>query len=427
MKRTSIFTRIFSHNIVLLILSFLLAFIAWFIINANSQTETNVTISNIPVQITLPDTAIEKGFQIFNDTEYTASVEVSGNRVTVGSLTSSDIAVTANQVSTIDHTDEYILPLTAKKTGVKSNYNIMSSVNPSSVTVFVDKFKEKDMPIDKQQMTVVIDEGYYSETTMSVDTVHLEGAASKIDEIDSVAIIDTITADESAPMTLQETLVFLDKNGNSIDLHYVTSDIKTVEVTVTSQPKKDVDLSLEVLNAPKGAPDVELSPSSISIYGPADQLSKIKNNRISIGTLDFSRLSNKAHRFPYDISLPDELRDCHIISEEADSVTATIDLSDYGVTTVTDEIKARVDGSKYTAEIASNASVKLIVYGPEELLENITANDISVIADVTKMTDQLDTDKTVSLNVPLTVTLGSDYSECWVYASDPVNVNVTPK
>ena len=88
MKKTSFLTRLFSHNIVLLIISFLLAFIAWFIINANSETETNVTISNIPVSITLPDTAVEKGFQIFNDTEYTASVEVSGNRVTVGSLIS---------------------------------------------------------------------------------------------------------------------------------------------------------------------------------------------------------------------------------------------------------------------------------------------------------------------------------------------------
>ncbi|MBQ7219283.1 MAG: hypothetical protein IJS27_07210 [Ruminococcus sp.] len=427
MKRSSILTRIFSHNIVLLILSFLLAFVAWFIINANSQTETNVTISNIPVQISLPDTAVEKGFQIFNDTEYTASVEVSGNRVTVGSLTPSDITVTANQVSTIDHSDEYILPLSAKKTGVKSNYNIMSSVNPSSVTVFVDKFKEKDMPIDKQQMTVVIDEGYYSEVSMSNDTVHLEGAASKIDEIETVAIVDTINADGSAPMTLQETLVFLDKNGNSIDLHYVTSDIKTVEVTVTSQPKKDVNLMLTVLNAPKNAPDVELSPSAISIYGPADQLNKIRNNRITIGTLDFSQLSNKKHEFPYDFSLPDELKDCHIISENEDSVTATIDLSGYGVTTITDEIKARVDTTKYTAEIASTSTVKLTVYGPEELLSEITDSDITVIADVTKMTDQLDTEKTVSLNVPLTITLGSAYGECWVYQTDPVNVNVTPK
>ncbi len=427
MKKSSFLTRLFSHNIVLLIISFLLAFIAWFIINANSQTETNVTISNIPISITLPDTAVEKGFRIFNDNEYTASVEVSGNRVTVGSLTPSDIQVTANQVSTIDHTDEYNLPLSAKKVGVKTNYNIMSSVNPSSVTVFVDKFKEKDMPIDKSRMKVVIDTGYYSEVSMSNDTVHLEGAASKIDEIETVAIIDTINADGTAPMTLQEPLVFLDKNGNQIDLHYVTTDLKSVEVTVVSQPRKDVTLKLDIQNAPKYAPEVTLTPSQVSLYGPADQINSIKNSSVTIGTLDFKTLTNKSYQIPYDVSLPENLKDCHVISEDEDVVMASVDLSSYSSTTLNVEVKARVDTTKYKAEIASNPTVKLTVYGPDSLISEITEDDVRAIADITKMTSQLDSEKTVSISVPLTVTLGSDYLSCWVYETDPVNVNVTPK
>lgn len=427
MKKSSFLTRLFSHNIVLLIISFLLAFIAWFIINANSQTETNVTISNIPISITLPDTAVEKGFRIFNDNEYTASVEVSGNRVTVGSLTPSDIQVTANQVSTIDHTDEYNLPLSAKKVGVKTNYNIMSSVNPSSVTVFVDKFKEKDMPIDKSRMKVVIDTGYYSEVSMSNDTVHLEGAASKIDEIETVAIIDTINADGTAPMTLQKPLVFLDKNGNQIDLHYVTTDLKSVEVTVVSQPRKDVTLKLDIQNAPKYAPEVTLTPSQVSLYGPADQINSIKNSSVTIGTLDFKTLTNKSYQIPYDVSLPENLKDCHVISEDEDVVMASVDLSSYSSTTLNVEVKARVDTTKYKAEIASNPTVKLTVYGPDSLISEITEDDVRAIADITKMTSQLDSEKTVSISVPLTVTLGSDYLSCWVYETDPVNVNVTPK
>ena len=427
MKKSSFLTRLFSHNIVLLIISFLLAFIAWFIINANSQTETNVTISNIPISITLPDTAVEKGFRIFNDNEYTASVEVSGNRVTVGSLTPSDIQVTANQVSTIDHTDEYNLPLSAKKVGVKTNYNIMSSVNPSSVTVFVDKFKEQDMPIDKSRMKVVIDTGYYSEVSMSNDTVHLEGAASKIDEIETVAIIDTINADGTAPMTLQEPLVFLDKNGNQIDLHYVTTDLKSVEVTVVSQPRKDVTLKLDIQNAPKYAPEVTLTPSQVSLYGPADQINSIKNSSVTIGTLDFKTLTNKSYQIPYDVSLPENLKDCHVISEDEDVVMASVDLSSYSSTTLNVEVKARVDTTKYKAEIASNPTVKLTVYGPDSLISEITEDDVRAIADITKMTSQLDSEKTVSISVPLTVTLGSDYLSCWVYETDPVNVNVTPK
>lgn len=428
MKKNSFLTRLFSHNIVLLILSFLLAFIAWFIINANSETQTNVTISNIPVSITLPDTAVEKGYQIFNDTDFTASVEVSGNRVIVGSLTPSDIQVTANQVSTIDHTDEYTLPLSAKKVGIKSNYNIVSSVNPSSVTVFVDKYKEKDLPIDKNsKMKVNINAGYYAEVSISNDMVHLSGAAGKIDEIDSVVISDTVDSDGTVPLTLQETLVFLDKSGNPIDLHYVTTDLKTVEVTVTSYPRKDVKLALDVLNAPANAPEITLTPSDVSVYGPADQINSIENDTIIVGTLDYRKLVNDAHEIPYDFSMPEEIKDCHVITEDVDVITASIDLSYYDSTVITAAIKTKIDTSKYTAEIASNSTVKLTVFGPEDLLEDITDSDISVIADITKLTDQLDSDKTVSISVPLTVTLGSGYSQCWVFETDPITVNVTPK
>lgn len=427
MKKSSFLSRLFSHNFVLLIISFLLAFIAWFIINMNSQTETNATISNIPVSITLPDTALEKGFQIFSDSEFSASVEVSGNRVSVGSLTPSDIQVTANQVSTIDHAGEYNLPLSAKKVGVKSNYNIISSVNPSSVTIYVDKFKEKDVTIDKSKMKVVIDNGYYSEVTMSNDIVHLEGASSKVDEIDSVAIIDTVNSVDSSPMTLQETLVFLDKDGKQIDLQYVTTDLKSVEVTVTAQPKKEVKLALDVLNAPDNAPQIVLTPAQATIYGPADQINTIQNDTVTIGSLDYSTLTNKSYQVPYDISLPNELKDCHVLSDYDDSVIAVIDLSSYQAKTVTVDIKTQLDTTKYVAEIASATSVKLTVYGPASVISQITAKNISAVVDITKMADQLDDEKTVSISVPVTITLGAKFKTCWVYGTDPINVNVSPK
>ena len=426
MKKNSFLTRLFSHNIVLLILSFLLAFIAWFIINANSETEMTRTISGIPMSVTLPKTAMEKGYQIFTDTDFTASVEVSGKRAIVGTLTASDIQVTANWVSTIDHADEYNPTLSAKKVGRQSNYNIISDVNPSSIKVFVDKYAEKELLIDKQQMKVIIDTDYYPEITMSNDTVHLSGAASKIDEIETVAIIDTINVDSIEPITMQESLTFLDKNGDPIDLQYVTSDLKSVEVTVTPYPRKDVTLALNILNEPKEAPEVTLEPSQISIYGPAEQINSIVDDTVYIGTLDYRKLINIEHNIPYNF-LPEEFKDCHVITEDTDGVIAKLDLSSYAKTVVTATIKTRVDTSKYTAEIASNATAKLTVFGPEDVLEDFSDSDVSVIADITKLTDQLDPKKTVSLSVPLTVVLGSGYSTCWVFETDPVTVNVTPK
>ena len=150
MKNKSWLARVLSHNWVLMIIAFILSFTAWFIISANSQTETNVTISDIPITIELSEEAQNDGLQIFSGNDVTASVEVAGNRVTVGSLTASDITVTANQTNSIIGAGTYTLPLSAKKTGLKTNYEIVSDVTPANITIFVDKLKEDSFDIENQ-------------------------------------------------------------------------------------------------------------------------------------------------------------------------------------------------------------------------------------------------------------------------------------
>ena len=52
-KNKSALARFFSHNITLLVLSFLIAFVAWFIISVNPDTEYTATMTDLPVEIEL--------------------------------------------------------------------------------------------------------------------------------------------------------------------------------------------------------------------------------------------------------------------------------------------------------------------------------------------------------------------------------------
>ena len=45
-KNKSALARFFSHNITLLVLSFLIAFVAWFIISVNPDTEYTATMTD---------------------------------------------------------------------------------------------------------------------------------------------------------------------------------------------------------------------------------------------------------------------------------------------------------------------------------------------------------------------------------------------
>ena len=59
----------------------------------SDSNETTATISNIPIQITLSDDAVDNGLQIFTGNDQTASVTVTGNRAILGSVAASDVTV----------------------------------------------------------------------------------------------------------------------------------------------------------------------------------------------------------------------------------------------------------------------------------------------------------------------------------------------
>ncbi len=420
-NKQSFLSRFFSHNITLLVLAFLIAFAAWFVINASSETDTNVTISDIPIIVDLPESAVSDGLKVFNAENLKGSVEVSGNRVTVGSLTSSDLSIVANQSNSIISPGSYTLSLSAKKTGLMTNYNIVSSVTPATVTVFVDKEKEQVFDIENKLTVKLNDSSHYANTSLSQTKVNVTGPETQVSQIASVAVEDTITGQES-DKTFQEKLYFYDENGNKLDLPLVVTDIDTVEVTISVLPISTVSLGVNVTNAPKDYPEVSVSPSTVKIAATQDTLNKIEDGTVNIGALDFSKLKNTKNSMKYDITVPNG---CKVISGET-TATVSVDLSSYVLAEVTGKISSKIDSSDYDTEFATN-NIELSIYCPSDLAEEISSSDVTVIADFTGLLDNLKAGNPVSLSVPLKVTLASDYSTCWVYGSYTTTVNVTKK
>ena len=421
-KNKSILARFFSHNIVLLVLSFILAFTIWFIINASSETDSNVTISNIPVTIELSEMAEQDGLEIFIGDDITASVEVSGNRVTVGSLTSADILVSAGQTGAIIAPGTYTLPLTAKKTGLKSNYEIVSSVTPSTITVYVDRAKDEEFPVENRLSVQLDDSNHYASTSLSQNTVLLTGPEAQINQIESVAVIDSITAGSDESKTVQESIHYLDADGKTLELPLVKADVETIEATITVLPVMNVTLAVETVGMPKNCSPISITPQTVKIAGPQSVLDSIENDTVSIGSLDFSKLKNEKHKFTYDISLPSG---CKVISGET-SATVAVDLSNYVKNTVEARISAKIDSSKYSVEF-NTTTVNVEVYGPSGVVGNITPSHVTAVADFTDLLDGVTGNKSVSLSVPIKITFSSGYAECWAYGAYTTTANVSLK
>ena len=420
--KNNILTRFFSHNITLMILSFVLAFVIWFIINASSETDTNVTISNIPITVELSDTAEEDGLQIFNSDVLTASVEVNGNRVTVGSLSPSDILITANQTGSIISPGTYTLPLSVKKSGLKTNFNIVSSVSPSSVTVFVDRFSEAEFSIENRISVQLSDSNHYASTALSQSVVSVSGPETQVSQIASVAVFDSVTADSDESITVQEKIRYYDSDSKELDLPLVTADVESIEVTINVLPVKTVRLAVELDGAPDNCPSVSISPETIKIAGAQSVLDEINNNTVVIGALDFSTLKNEKNKLELDLSLPSG---CKAISGVS-KASVSVDLSKYKGKTLDVRITEKLDTSKYSADFNIETAA-VTVYGPEELIDEIKTSDLSVVADFTDMLSDVNDENAVSLSVPLTVRLANTYSECWIYGTYFAEVNVTMK
>ena len=194
-------------------------------------------------------------------------------------------------------------------------------------------------------------------------------------------------------------------------------------MSITVLPVKDIDLTVDEVKAPSGAPDPTVSPSSIRIAGPQDTLDGIKDSTISVGTLDFTKLTNDSeNKQTFEIKLPDG---CKVISGEK-TADVTIDLSSYSKTSVTGKITGKLDTDTYKTEFASN-TVSITIYGPESDTKTISSDDVTVTADFSGLVGEIKSGDTASITVPLKITLASDYSECWVYGSYNVKATVTKK
>lgn len=422
MKTNSKFRRFLSNDITLLVTSLLMAFAIWFVINANSQTEGNKTITNIPITIELPQDAIDDELEVFTTAELTASVEVSGNRMTVGSLSADDIKIEAFQSNMIIAPGSYTLELSAKKNSVKSNYNFASNVSPSTINIFVDKRKDKEFAIT-DELVYKVEEGYYANSSLSSTTVTVSGPETEVSAIEKVAIRGTLEGTVNNTKSDDFDLIFLDKDGNELDLKMSTLSETAVRVSLTPLPILEVDLKVDVTNAPSSYPKIKINPSKIKIAAEQDVLDSIKDNKVYIGTLNFASLSNKKNSLDFDITLPNG---CKNLSDSK-VAKVSIDLSDYEKKTLTvNNFKTEnIDLSKYS--VAFNSSgVDVQVCGPADLLGDIKPIDVITSID---FTDKLNEDfkNSASFELPLIFDFTNRFDDCWIYGDYTVTVNVTKK
>ena len=113
--------KIFYHNTFVLIFSFIVAVVSWFIMAANSS-DRGVVVENVPIDIRYSSAAEEEGLKVFNMSSSTVDLQVTGNTLLTSQLSANDfeVTVTLNPTST-SVTGNTLQKFTAEVQAVKVN------------------------------------------------------------------------------------------------------------------------------------------------------------------------------------------------------------------------------------------------------------------------------------------------------------------
>ena len=414
MKKRSLSQLIFSKNYVIFILAVIISIGIWTYMSLNSSNDTTVTISNVPIQMDLSESSRNLGLQIFTDEKQTASVTVTGNRTILGSVTESDLTVTA-AASSVNSSGNFTLPVSAAKKNPSSNFQITGST-PSSVSVMVDYYKESTFQIQDKILFGVAD-GYYGATSLPYNSITISGPQTEVMKIKQVAAVASVEDNLLETTDVEADIVLYDENGNELSQKLLTMSFRTLTATISVLTEKSVKVEAGYVNTPSGLDLtnlVEIHPSGILLAGPDDVMKTL----VSVKTeeIDFSTLSDEAVTFnTLAINIPEK---CKNISNNA-TAQVKIDLS--GMTKKTFDVDTfKVEGlsSAYKAEVTSK-NISVTVIGPKSEIESLDADKITATISATGTAV-----KTGSVEMPVTFRFDGA-SSCWAYGKYTANLNIS--
>ena len=413
--------KLFYNNHFVLMFSIIISVIIWILISTTgSGTEMSITISEIPITVTLSDNAKSDNMRVFPLDTKTASVYVTGNSVILSKVTKDNIQVTASQAGEIQNTGEYELSLTAKKQGIYSDYQILQdSLSPQKIKVLVDRYKEIQIPIS-DNIKYRTDPQYFASTTsFSPERITISGPESIVSKIAMVKAEYNITGTLSASKNTTTPLMFYDSDDNIIsenDLGLLTISNREVQANITVLKKASLPISVSFLNAPANfvpSERVTLSPSSINIAAPIDSINNL--TQINLNPINFSQVNVNNNTFELPIELPVGYK--NLSNAYSSVVTINMDNISNTLVNVNNFQFTNIPNGK-TAEVLTN-SLTVELNGPNDILGTISQQNITAIIDLK--------DKeafTGHTEVPVTFLL-SGADGCWIYGNYSASILVS--
>ena len=368
-------------------LSLLIAVIFWFFVDSEQGHNTSQTYYNIPVEfIGETDTLPSRGLMLTTGADATVDLELRGPRTVISDLSREDITLQVDLTSitatgTFSMTYDLLLPDEIPRSSVTTE-----RASRSTITVTIEELFEKTVPVKVSVAGEVADGYIYMAERMIAEPseLTLSGREEDVDQVVSAQVMLDLSGATSS-VNQEFDYILLDGQGNEVSGENITISSRRIEISAPVYLVKTLELTVDFTESPGSAledlQDWYLGVTSIEVAGEAANLEGVDD--ILLATVDLSTLLSDTE-MPLEITIP---AGCVNISGIT-STTLTILFKDTLETRAFTVSNISAIGLSQTQNFSRMTnSVEVLLRGDAQELEQVTADDIRIVVDLTPYED----------------------------------------
>lgn len=375
-----------TNNIGLKFLAVLIALVLWLaIVNVNDPEKT-ITVSNIPISVT-NESAITSRDMVYNvKSEQYLNITVSGKRSIVSNLSAEDFRATAS-LKELSKVNSIPVDVTTKNASLGRKITIVKQ-SAQTILVDVENVEEKDFTDLVVEYTGKVADGYVAGlSSMSTDEVTVKAPTSIIDKIKKVAVRCSLDG-TNTNISKKCPVILYDKNDKEIKSDEIELSDKKIRVNVNVLRAKQVPISTinkDELGKPADGyvvDDVILSSDSITVYGSEESLDSIESLDIqddidvSDAKGDVTQNIDVTGKLPKGLSVSGESTiTVKVVIKKLITRTFEYDASEVSLNDLSSDLDVQLVTKK----------VKVTLQGEEEVISQLTKDDIAISADLGKV------------------------------------------
>ncbi|MDO5602721.1 MAG: CdaR family protein, partial [Oscillospiraceae bacterium] len=243
MKKTRL-TKLFENKKFSLVLSIIVAVLAWLVVSMSDESNTTKTIYGVPVDFTYnASTYRNAGLDIINQTEVKVDLEIRGPAKDIGRLTAKDFVVYPN-VNSVVSAGTKELDLVYQTARKNVSYQVIDC-SQTTVSVQFDEVVTQKFMVEPVLEEVKVKEGYIQSSAYTAPAeISITGPKTALSKIAKVqAHLQQDLGELSESRIAPADIALYNREGIELDMTPFTIDTKTVDVTISVLKRAELKLT----------------------------------------------------------------------------------------------------------------------------------------------------------------------------------------